>query len=74
MGNPCGDVDHTICQNTEGGFACVCVAGFAFNDVTGLCEGGSFIHVILLNLYMFYSNIKDFVFVATIINECISIF
>ena len=40
-GSPCGDlaVDHKTCQNTEGGFACICVAGFALNDVTGECQG-----------------------------------
>ena len=45
-GNPCGDVDHTTCQNTEGGFACVCVTGFAYDDVSGLCEGESLLQVI----------------------------
>ena len=39
LGNLCGDVDHTTCQNTEGGFTCVCVAGFSPNDVTQMCEG-----------------------------------
>ena len=38
-GNPCGDLAHTTCQNTEGGFACVCVAGFTFDDVSEVCEG-----------------------------------
>ena len=40
-GSPCGDPDvtHTSCQNTEGGFACICVAGFTLND--GVCEGKS---------------------------------
>ena len=42
-GSPCGDpaVNHTSCQNTEGGFACVCVEGFALDNVTELCEGES---------------------------------
>ena len=40
-GSPCRDpaVNHTSCQNTEGGFACVCVEGFVLNNVTGVCEG-----------------------------------
>ena len=39
LGNSCGDVDHTTCQNTEGGFACVCVTGFSLDNVTQNCEG-----------------------------------
>ena len=39
LGNSCGDVDHTTCQNTEGGFACVCVTGFSLDNVTQKCEG-----------------------------------
>ena len=31
-------MNHKTCQNTEGGFACVCVAGFALNDITGECQ------------------------------------
>ena len=38
-GNPCGDVDNTTCQNTEGWFACVCLTGFSPNDMTQICEG-----------------------------------
>ena len=40
-GSPCGDlaVNHTSCQNTEGGFACICVTGFSLDNVTQKCEG-----------------------------------
>ena len=43
-GSPCSDVavDHKTCQNTDGGFACVCVAGFALDDMDG-CEGKFYI-------------------------------
>ena len=41
LGSPCGDlaVNHTSCQNTEGGFACICVTGFSLDNVTQKCEG-----------------------------------
>ena len=45
MGNLCADVDHTICQNTEGGFACVCVDRLLYS----LCLG----HRGLLVVYVF---------------------
>ena len=48
--SPCSEADHTTCQNTEGGYACVCVVGFAFNDVTGICEGMWFYVLLLLTL------------------------
>ena len=40
-GNPCGDpaMTHTMCQNTEGGFACVCVPGYTPNNISGVCDG-----------------------------------
>ena len=38
-GNPCEDLAHTTCQNTEGGFVCVCIAGFTFDYVSEVCEG-----------------------------------
>ena len=38
-GDPCGNVDHTSCMNTDGGFACVCVSGYTYNDTRGRCEG-----------------------------------
>ena len=38
-GSPCAEVDHTACQNTDGGFACVCVEGYTLSDMTGQCEG-----------------------------------
>ena len=32
-------MNHTTCQNTEGGFACLCNSGFALNNMSGVCEG-----------------------------------
>ena len=36
--NDCSDTDHTVCQNNDGGFTCVCQKGFAKNS-NDVCIG-----------------------------------
>ena len=36
--NDCSDTDHTVCQNTDGGFTCVCQEGFE-TDSNDVCIG-----------------------------------
>ena len=45
----CGDpsFNHT-CQNTEGGFTCVCATGFVSSEVTGVCEGRWWFLIIII--------------------------
>ena len=65
-----------MCQNTEGGFTCVCATGFVLSDSTDVCEGRSrflsynynFLDTKSIDLYL-WSLLYSFV-TFTDIHEC----
>ena len=52
--NNCSDTTHTVCQNTDGGFTCVCQDGFR-KDGKGVCIG-KFYRTLFRNSLFFLTN------------------